>query len=298
MDTLKLIGNTPIVKLDEQNVYVKLEKFNLGGSIKDRTVLGMVNAAMEQKLIKEDTILIEATSGNTGIALALLGAIYKIKVMIIMPETMSMERRALIKAYGAQLILSPGAKGMNGALAMMQDLLHEHENYLSLKQFENEANIKIHYETTGVEILNQVPDLDMFVCGVGTGGSFSGIAKRLKEANPNIRTIVGEPQESAVISGLKPGPHKIQGIGAGFIPANLNRDLIDDVMMISTEEAMSETIKFVKETGILVGISSGANIALAKRLALRYPEKKIVTLAPDGGEKYLSMLDFGDVVWD
>ncbi|MEF9920434.1 MAG: cysteine synthase A [Erysipelotrichaceae bacterium] len=294
MEALKLIGNTPMIQLDHKNIFVKLEKFNLGGSIKDRTVLGMIQVAMKEHKINENSVLVEATSGNTGIALAMIGAVYHLKVIIIMPETMSIERRQLVKAYGAELILSPGNKGMNGAIAMMQQLLDENKDYVSLKQFENKANALIHYETTGVEILKQVPNIDMFVACVGTGGSFSGIAKRLKEQNHAIRTIVGEPSESAVLSGMASGPHKIQGIGAGFIPEVLDRELIDDVMLIDSDEAIKETINFVKETGILVGISSGANIALAKRLSERYPDKNIVTLAPDGGEKYLSVLPLGD----
>ncbi|MEG0290149.1 MAG: cysteine synthase A [Erysipelotrichaceae bacterium] len=294
MEALKLIGNTPMIQLDHKNIFVKLEKFNLGGSIKDRTVLGMIQEAMKENKLNENSVLLEATSGNTGIALAMMGAVYHLKVIIIMPETMSLERRQLVKAYGAELILSPGDKGMNGAIEIMNQLLDENKHYVSLKQFENKANAKIHYETTGVEILKQVPNIDMFVACVGTGGSFSGIAKRLKETNKEIRTIVGEPSESAVLSGMAKGPHKIQGIGAGFIPEVLDRDLIDDIMLIDSEEAIKETLSFVKETGILVGISSGANIALAKRLSERYPDKNIVTIAPDGGEKYLSVLPFGE----
>ncbi|MEF9962077.1 MAG: cysteine synthase A [Erysipelotrichaceae bacterium] len=294
MEALKLIGNTPMIQLDHKNIFVKLEKFNLGGSIKDRSVLGMIQEAMNENKLNENSVLIEATSGNTGIALAMMGAVYHLKVIIIMPETMSLERRQLVKAYGAELILSPGDKGMNGAIEIMNQLLDENKHYVSLKQFENKANAKIHYETTGVEILKQVPNIDMFVACVGTGGSFSGIAKRLKETNKDIRTIVGEPSESAVLSGMAKGPHKIQGIGAGFIPEVLNLELIDDIMLIDSEEAIKETLSFVKETGILIGISSGANIALAKRLSERYPDKNIVTIAPDGGEKYLSVLPFGE----
>lgn len=298
MEALKLIGNTPMMQIEGTNIYVKLEKFNLGGSIKDRTVLGMVQDAMKKGLIKEDSELIEATSGNTGIALALIGALYHIPVTIIMPETMSEERRQLVKAYGAKLILSPGSEGMSGALKIMDTMLKEDQHYVSLKQFDNPANAQIHYETTGKEIIEQVNDVDIFVCCVGTGGSFSGIAKRLKEHDKHILTIVGEPENSAVISGFESGKHKVQGIGAGFVPCVLNQDLIDDIMLVSDEEAILETKKFAVDCGVLVGISSGANIALAKRLAKRYPDKKIVTLAPDGGEKYLSVLDFGDASWD
>lgn len=298
METLKFIGNTPLYHIENTNIYVKLEKYNAAGSIKDRAVLGMLQQAIKEEKIKSNTILIEATSGNTGIALAMLGAIYKIPVVIVMPETMSLERRKLIQAYGAKLILTSGDKGMQGSIDEMNRLIADNKNYMSLSQFDNPANPLIHYQTTGKEILQQLPDVDIFVAGIGTGGTFSGIAKRLKEANPDIRCIAGEPKDSAIISGYKAGPHKIQGIGANFIPKNFNKDLADDVMLISNEDAIEETKKFVRTTGILVGISSGANIALAKRLAKYYPDKKIVTIAPDGGEKYLSVLEFENVEMD
>lgn len=291
-DALKLIGNTPMFHIEDTNIYVKLEKFNAGGSIKDRAVLGMLQNAFDHHLIKEDTVLIEATSGNTGIALSMLGAVYKLPVIIVMPDDMSQERIRLMQAYGANVILSEGRDGMSGAIAYMEQLKQEHKNYLSLSQFENEANVNAHYETTGKEIIEQVKDIDIFVACVGTGGTFTGIAKRLKEYNPKIHCVAGEPQNSAVISGHEKGNHQIQGIGAGFIPSILNQKYMDDLMMVSDEEAIKETIAFGKETGILVGISSGANIALAKRLASYYPNKKIVTVAPDGAEKYLSVLDF------
>ena len=291
-ETIKLIGNTPLYHVENTNVYVKLEKYNIGGSVKDRAVLGMLEKAMERKEITSDTVLVEATSGNTGVALAMLGAVYHIPVIIIMPETMSMERRQLIKAYGATLVLTPGSKGMKGAMEEMERLLNEHSNYRCLSQFDNPDNPNMHYETTGKEILEQLPDVDIFVAGIGTGGTFTGVSKRLKEHNPDILCIAGEPEKSAILSGREAGPHKIQGIGANFVPANFNRELADDILLISDQEAIFETVRFAKETGILVGISSGANIALAKRLSLRYPGKKIVSIAPDGGEKYLSVLDF------
>lgn len=291
-ETVKLIGNTPLYHIEDTNIYVKLEKYNIGGSIKDRAVLGMLNAAMNKGEIRQDTVLVEATSGNTGVALAMLGAVYHIPVIIIMPETMSMERRQLVKAYGATLVLTPGAKGMQGAMDEMERLMKENTNYRSLSQFDNPDNPNAHYETTGKEILNQLQDVDIFVSCIGTGGTFSGVAKRLKEYNPAILCMAGEPEKSAVLSGRQAGPHKIQGIGANFVPANFDRELADDILLISDHEAVFETVRFAKETGILVGISSGANIALAKRLSLRYPGKKIVTVAPDGGEKYLSVLDF------
>ena len=291
-ETVKLIGNTPLYHIEDTNIYVKLEKYNIGGSIKDRTVLGMLDAAMNKGEIRQDTVLVEATSGNTGVALAMLGAVYHIPVIIIMPETMSMERRQLVKAYCATLVLTPGEKGMQGAMDEMERLMKENTNYRSLSQFDNPDNPNAHYETTGKEILDQLQDVDIFVACIGTGGTFSGVAKRLKEYNPAILCMAGEPEKSAVLSGRQAGPHKIQGIGANFVPANFDRELADDILLISDREAVFETVRFAKETGILVGISSGANIALAKRLSLRYPGKKIVTVAPDGGEKYLSVLDF------
>ena len=291
-EKVKLIGNTPLYHIEDTNIYVKLEKYNIGGSIKDRTVLGMLDAAMNKGEIRQDTVLVEATRGNTGVALAMLGAVYHIPVIIIMPETMSMERRQLVKAYGATLVLTPGEKGMQGAMDEMERLMKENTNYRSLSQFDNPDNPNAHYETTGKEILDQLQDVDIFVACIGTGGTFSGVAKRLKEYNPAILCMAGEPEKSAVLSGRQAGPHKIQGIGANFVPANFDRELADDILLISDREAVFETVRFAKETGILVGISSGANIALAKRLSLRYPGKKIVTVAPDGGEKYLSVLDF------
>ncbi|MEG0314046.1 MAG: cysteine synthase family protein [Erysipelotrichaceae bacterium] len=292
MESLKLIGNTPIVNVENNQVAVKLEKFNLGGSIKDRAVLGMLNDAMNKNLINKDSILIEATSGNTGIALALIGNLYKLKVVIVMPETMSNERRQLVKAYGAKLILSKGSEGMNGAIKLVNSMMKENSNYISLNQFNNPANVNIHYETTGQEIIKQVPDVDMFVATVGTGGTYMGIAKALKEYNSNIKCYAGEPTNSNVLSGGTGNAHAIQGIGAGFIPSIIDFNYIDDIMLVDDEEALNETVNFVKETGVFVGISSGANIALARRLAKENPGKKIVTIAPDGGEKYLSVLNF------
>lgn len=290
--TIELIGNTPLYQIEDTNIYVKLEKFNVGGSVKDRAVLGMLQDAIKKGVLTSESVLIEATSGNTGIALAMLGAVYKIPVVIIMPETMSVERRQLVRAYGAKLVLTPGSKGMQGAMDKMQEMLNENSNYVSLQQFSNPSNPAIHYETTGKEIMEQLPDVDIFVACVGSGGTFSGVSKRLKEYNSSIRCVAGEPRTSAVLSGKKAGPHKIQGIGANFIPVNFDNTYCDDIMLVDEEEAIAETKRFAKETGILVGISSGANIALARRLARYYPNSKIVTIAPDGGEKYLSVLEF------
>lgn len=290
-EAIKFIGNTPMFHLEHTNIYIKLEKYNPAGSIKDRAVYGMLKDAFAHDRIDEQTKLIEATSGNTGIALAMLGAIYHIPVTIIMPDSMSVERRALMQAYGAQLILSDGAKGMQGAVDLMNDMMNKDSHFLSLQQFDNHANADIHEQTTGVEILNQVSDIDIFVACVGTGGTFTGVSRALKKADSRIRCIVGEPYHSALLTGHEAGAHKIQGIGANFIPRILDQSLIDDILLINDDEAINETRNFAKETGILVGISSGANIALAKRLATYYPEKKIITVAPDGGEKYLSVLN-------
>ena len=291
-ESTKLIGNTPMLRLENTNIYIKLEKFNAGGSVKDRAVLGMLSKAMEKGKLVPGDVLVEATSGNTGIALAMLGAMYNIEVIIFMPESMSLERRQLVKAYGAQLVLTPASQGMKGAMEAMNAYKQEHVNAKSLDQFDNEDNVLAHYETTGKEMLKQVEHIDMFVACVGTGGTFSGVAKRLKEHDPSIMCIAGEPEKSALLSGQEAGSHKIQGIGANFVPGNFHRELCDDIMLVSDEEALRETKACVKETGSLVGISSGANIALAKRLAWRNPDKTIVTIAPDGGEKYLSVLDF------
>ena len=292
MKTIELIGNTPMIQIGESNVYVKLEKYNPGGSVKDRAVYAMLKGAMERGENKKEHTLIEATCGNTGIALAMLGAILKLKVIIVMPETMSVERRRLVQAYGAQLVLSDGAKGMQGAMDQMAALMAENPQYVSLGQFENPDNVRAHYETTGVEILQQQPSVGVFVAGVGTGGTFSGVSRRLKETNADILCVAVEPANSALLSGREVGAHKIQGIGANFIPKNFDPELCDDIATVSDEEAIREMIAFGRETGILVGISSGANIAVARRYARYYPDRTIVTIAPDGADKYLSLVEF------
>ena len=287
---LNYIGNTPLYHYKDTNIYIKLEKFNASGSIKDRTVKGLLFDAFNKQLINKDTTIVEASSGNTGISLAMLGASYQIPVIIIMPSSMSKERRDLIKAYGATLLLTDASKGMSGAIEKQKELLVSHSNYISLEQFNNPANIDIHYQTTGKEIIEQLPDIDIFTCGVGTGGSFSGIAKALKEYNPNIQTIAIEPNSSPILSKGKAGSHSIQGIGAGFIPNNLLLEYVEEVRTVTNEEAQYCAVSFSKETGNLVGLSSGANICIAKQLAKQFPDKKIVTLAPDGLEKYLSIV--------
>ena len=291
-NVLDMIGNTPMIKLNNignSNLYVKLEKYNPAGSIKDRAVYYMVENLEKNGILKKGDVLVEATSGNTGIALSMIGSLKGYKVIIVMPETMSVERRTLMKAYGAELILTDGSLGMKGSIEMMNKLLSENTNYISLKQFENEYNPLAHYETTGVEIYNQVKDIDIFVCGVGTGGTISGVGKYLKEQNPNIKVVAVEPEGSPVISKNKKGSHKIQGIGAGFIPKNYNENVVDEVMTITDEESYKGVRIMAQKEGILVGISSGANIYAALKLCEMYPNKKIVTVAPDGIDKYMSM---------
>ena len=292
--TTELIGKTPIYQLPNTNIYVKLEKYNVGGSVKDRAVLGMLQAAREQDRIHEDSIIVEATSGNTGIALAMVGAILHIKTVIIMPESMSKERRELIKAYGAQLILTPKETGMKGALERANEILAKYPNAFTLGQFVNPANPDMHYRTTGNEIVEQVPNVDVFVAGIGTGGTFTGVTRRLKEHNPNLKAIAVEPTGSPAITEGKGGPHKIQGIGAGFIPENFDQTLMDGVQTVSDEEAFSEVQTFMRESGISIGLSAGAAIVAAKRMARELPKANIVVIAPDGVEKYLSLLDFGN----
>ena len=297
LSSLKFVGNTPIYKIDNTNIFVKLEKYNLGGSVKDRAVLGMLEEAKRQGKVNSDTIIVEPTSGNTGIAVAILASVLGLKAVIIMPESMSVERRTLIKAYGAQLILTPKELGIKGSIDKAAEIREKYDNAISLSQFDNPANPAYHYATTAKEILEQVPDLDIFVAGVGTGGTFSGVAKYLKENKPEVLAIALEPEESPAISKGHGGVHKIQGIGTGFIPENFNKELMDEIYTVSSDEAISETKNFVRTTGIGVGISSGAAIAGAKKVAAKYPDKRIVTILPDGVDKYLSMLEFDEVTY-
>ena len=292
-NTLNLIGNTPVVQLPGENIYIKMEKFNPGGSVKDRAALGMIEDAEAKGLLKKNSIIVEPTSGNTGIALALIGRLKGYKVVIVMPETMSIERRSIIAAHGATLILTEGSKGMNGAIARAKELLQQDNKYFMPDQFNNPANPKIHYETTGQEIIKQLSDIDIFTAGVGTGGTLSGVSKRLKEYNNNIITVGVEPLKSAVLSGGNPSPHKIQGIGAGFIPGAYNNDVVDEIITITDEEAIDTAIEVSAKIGMLIGISSGANIAAARKLKEKYGNnKKILTVSPDGGEKYLSLVKY------
>ena len=295
---LDLIGNTPVVKVnfkDENiaDVYVKLEKFNLSGSVKDRAALGMIEAAEKEGLLKEGSVIIEPTSGNTGIAIALIGRLKGYKVIIVMPDTMSIERRSTLKAYGAELILTDGTKGMGEAIAVAEKLAAENSNYFLPQQFNNKANPEKHYETTAKEIIDDFKIIDAFVAGVGTGGTIVGVAKRLKERSKDTKVVGVEPSTSAVLSGENPGKHSIQGIGTGFIPKNYDASVVDEIVKISSEEAVEYAKKASHDFGLFVGISSGANIAAAYQVAKKLGKGKIVvTIAPDGGEKYLSVEAF------
>ena len=291
-DGLDLIGNTPMISLDKigyKNVYVKLEKYNPAGSIKDRIALSMVEGAERKGILNKESVLVEATSGNTGIALAMVGKLKGYKVIIIMPETMSMERRQLVKAFGAELILTEGSKGMNGSIEKLNDLLKENKNYVNLGQFEHEDNPRIHYEATGPEIYKELPDVDVVIAGIGSGGTISGIGKFLKEKNENVKVIGIEPKSSPLITQKKAGAHKIQGIGANFIPKNYDENIVDKVITVSDEDAFEIVRLMANKLGILVGISSGANIFGSIEISKKYPDKKIATVAPDGVDKYMSM---------
>ena len=292
---IELIGKTPILRvtnmIDENSadVYVKLEKFNPGGSVKDRAALGMIERAEKEGFLKEGSVIVEPTSGNTGIALAMIGRVKGYKVIIVMPETMSKERRDLIKAYGAELVLTEGSRGMKGAIEKAIQMVNEY-GYFMPQQFENIANPEKHYATTAKEIYEDINDLDVLVAGVGTGGTISGIGKNLKEKINDIEIVAIEPSNSQVISGKNPGPHKIQGIGAGFVPQNYKNEYVDKVVAVSDEDAIKTAVDFAKNEGILVGISSGAAIYAAINIAKKLGKgKKVLAIAPDGGEKYISM---------
>ena len=292
---IELIGKTPILRvtnmIDENSaeVYVKLEKFNPGGSVKDRAALGMIERAEQEGFLKEGSVIVEPTSGNTGIALAMIGRVKGYRVIIVMPETMSKERRDLIKADGAELVLTEGSRGMKGAIEKATQMVNEH-GYFMPQQFENIANPEKHYATTAQEIYEDINDLDVLVAGVGTGGTISGIGKNLKEKINNIEIVAIEPSNSQVISGKNPGPHKIQGIGAGFVPQNYKNEYVDKVVAVSDEDAIKTAVDFAKNEGILVGISSGAAIYAAIDIAKKLGKgKKVLAIAPDGGEKYISM---------
>jgi cysteine synthase A len=295
-NVLDMIGATPVLKLnklvkgDMADIFVKLEKFNPAGSVKDRAALGMIEKAENLGLLKEGYTIVEPTSGNTGIALAMIGRIKGYEVIIVMPDTMSVERRNLIKAYGAQLVLTDGTKGMKGAINKAKEIAEGNPNFFIPQQFNNLANPEKHYATTAEEIIEDVEDLDIFVAGVGTGGTITGVGRRLKEIKQGVKIVAVEPEKSPVLSGGEPGPHKIQGIGAGFIPDIYDNSVVDEIIKISDEEAFEMAKLMAKEEGILVGISTGANIAAAIKIAKRVGKgRKVVTVSPDGGEKYISM---------
>lgn len=295
----ELIGNTLLLELDafsqkrnlETPIIVKVEFFNPGGSVKDRVALAMIEDAERSGKLRPGATIIEPTSGNTGVGLALVSAVKGYKLILTMPETMSVERRNLVKAYGATVKLTPGKDGMAGAIRAAEELRDATPGAVILQQFENPANPQRHYETTGVEIWNQTDGkVDIFVAGVGTGGTVSGIGKRLKENNPAVQIVAVEPASSPVLSGGKSGPHKIQGIGAGFVPKTYNPDVIDEVLQVENDDAIRTGRELAAEEGLLVGISSGAAVYAATQLAKR-PEnkgKRIVALLPDTGERYLS----------
>ncbi|MCY8859209.1 cysteine synthase A [Bacillus atrophaeus] len=292
----ELIGNTPIVKLNrlvEENsadVYLKLEYMNPGSSVKDRIGFAMIEAAEKEGKLKAGDTIIEPTSGNTGIGLAMVAAAKGLKAILVMPDTMSMERRNLLRAYGAELVLTPGAEGMKGAIKKAEDLAEEH-GYFVPQQFNNPANAEIHRQTTGKEIVEQFGEdqLDAFVAGIGTGGTITGAGEVLKEAYPSIRIYAVEPSDSPVLSGGKPGPHKIQGIGAGFVPEILNTEVYDEIFPVKNEEAFEYARKAAREEGILGGISSGAAIYAALQVAKKLGKgKKVLAVIPSNGERYLS----------
>ena len=294
-----LIGNTPLLEFTNYQrelglgarLIGKLEYFNPAGSVKDRVGYGMVLAAEAAGLLSKGSVIIEPTSGNTGIALASIAAVRGYRIILTMPETMSQERRALLAAYGAELVLTPGAEGMNGAIRKAEELAAEIPNSFIPQQFNNQANPAIHQTTTAAEIWQDTAGkVDLFVAGVGTGGTITGVGEVLKQKKPSIGIIAVEPESSAVLSGGQPGPHKLQGIGAGFVPAILNRQVIDEVITVRTEDAFSACRQLVQTEGVLVGISSGAALYAATALARREENsgRMIVVLLPDGGERYLS----------
>ena len=292
----KLIGNTPVIKLgkiageDSADVYVKLEGFNPGGSIKDRIALNMIEGMEAEGVIKPGYTLVEPTSGNTGIGIAMVAAVKGYNVVLVMPESMSVERRKILSAYGAQLVLTPADKGMKGSIEKAQELADQNEEYVLVGQFDNKFNPDAHRKATAIEILKDMDGkLDAFVAGVGTGGTLTGIGEVLKKEIEGVKIVAVEPDDSAVISGDAPGGHKLQGIGAGFIPKNLNVDVIDEVARITNEQAFDMARKLAKEEGIFLGISSGAAVKAALDVAKKLGKgKKVLVMAPDGGEKYLS----------
>ena len=292
---VELIGRTPVLRLrrlpgaNDAEVWAKLESMNPGGSVKDRICLAMIEAAEREGKLKPGATIVEPTSGNTGIGLALVAAVRGYRLILTMPDTMSEERRSLLAAYGATLVLSPDTKGMHGAIQRAEEILRQNPDYFMPQQFSNPANPEAHRKTTAQEILEQMPQVDAFVSGVGTGGTISGVGGVLKEKRPGVRVIAVEPEASPVLSGGEPGFHRIQGIGAGFVPKNFDRKVVDEILQVSDSEAAETTRRIAREEGILVGISSGANAVAALRVAERLGKGKIVlTVFCDTGERYLT----------
>jgi cysteine synthase len=296
-NVLELIGNTPIVRLnrvageDSAEILAKLENFNPGGSVKDRICLSMIEDAEKKGLIKKGGTIIEPTSGNTGIGLSMAAAVKGYRCVLTMPETMSLERIYILKAYGAQVVLTPGVDGMKGAIAKAEQILKKTPNSFMPQQFKNAANPEVHRRTTAKEILQAAGgNLDAFVAGVGTGGTITGVGEILKKENPKIRVVAVEPKASAVLSGGQAGPHKIQGIGAGFVPEVLNRSVIDEIIQVSDNDAFETSRELAREEGLFVGISAGAAAWAALKVAKGLGRgKKVLTVFPDTGERYFSM---------
>lgn len=301
----ELVGKTPLVALSRfaflhgvhAKIVAKVESFNPGGSVKDRIALAMIKDAEQKGLLTKDSVIIEPTSGNTGIGLALVGAARGYRVILTMPETMSVERRALLKAYGAELVLTDGSKGMKGAMAEAERLAGEHPSSFIPSQFENKANPKAHYESTGVEIWKDTDgNIDVFVAGIGTGGTISGAGRYLKQQKPSIHIVAVEPADSPILSKGTAGPHKIQGIGAGFIPSTLDTSVYDEVVTVHNDRAFEIGKSLAQTEGILAGISSGAALAAAIEIAKRpeFADKTILVVLPDDGDRYLSTPLFSD----
>lgn len=301
-----LIGNTPLVKINKiteevgavANVYAKVEAFNPSGSVKDRAAYGMLMHAQKEGILTDKSVIVEPTSGNTGIGLASLGAAMGLRVILTMPDTMTQERRTLLKAYGAELVLTDGALGMKGAIAKAEELAKEIEHAFIPSQFDNYSNAQMHYDTTGPEIYRDLEgNVDVFVAGIGTGGTITGTGKFLKDQNTNIKVVAVEPAGSAVLSGEAPGSHKIQGIGAGFIPGILDTTIYDEIVKVENEDAMNLGRLLARKEGILAGISSGAALHAALEIAKR-PEnegKNIVVILPDSGDRYLTNKLFSEL---